>query len=77
MRFILCVTSYLLLDGSTDSHETLGVYTVRPGLLHEVLFDFRSASQNWKWAVFRNRKLKTSQPEVEKYIIGKILGFCN
>ena len=45
MRFILCVTSYLLLDGWTDLHETLGVYTTRHGLLHGVLFNFRSEVQ--------------------------------
>jgi len=63
MRFILFVTSYLLLDGWTDLHETLGVYTVRPGLLHGVLFDFRTAPQNRKWAVFR-------KPEVENIATG-------
>ena len=77
MRCILCVRIDLLLDGSTDSHETLGVSIVRPGLLHGVLFDFRSEPPNRKLAVFGNRKLKTSKPEVEKYLIGKLVGFCN
>ena len=31
--------------------ETLDVYTVRPELLHEVPFHFRSESQNWKLAI--------------------------
>ena len=30
------------LDAWTDLHETLGEYSVLHGLLHEVLFDFRS-----------------------------------
>ena len=67
MRFILRVTSYLqdnlLLDGWTDLHETLGVYSVRPGLLHVVLFDFRTKPKNRKLAVFR-------KPEVENIETG-------
>ena len=51
MRFILCVQIDLLLDGWTNLHETLGVYIVRPGLLHGVLFDFRSEPPNRKLAV--------------------------
>ena len=58
MRCILCVRSYLLLDGWTDLHKTLGVYTTLPGLLHGVFFHLRSQPQNRKLAVFR-------KPEVE------------
>ena len=66
MRFILCVRSYLLLDGWTDLHETLGVhnnvyttvYTTQPGLLHGVIFHFRSEHRNRKLAVFRKPEVK-------------------
>ena len=61
-RCILCVTSYLLLDGGTDWHGTLGIYRTRPGLLHGVLFHFRSEPRNRKLAVFEKRK---SEPEIE------------
>ena len=62
----LCITSCLLLDGWTDLHETLGVYTARPGLLYGVLFYFRSELHNRKIGYFwwtgnwkyRNRKSK-------------------
>ena len=65
MRCILCVKSYLL-DGWTDLHETLGLYTTRPGLLQGVFFYFRSELHNRKICYFwwtgswkyRNRKSK-------------------
>ena len=41
------------------------------------IFHFRSQSQNRKLPSFGNRKLKTSEPEVEKYLIRKLVGFCN
>ena len=46
MSCILCVTSYLLLDEWTDLHETLRAYTTGPGLLHWVLFHYRSEPGN-------------------------------
>ena len=72
MRFILCLTSYLLLDWWTDLHETLGVYTTRPGLLHGVLFHFRSEPPNRKLGGFENRK---SEPEIENILYEKRIKF--
>ena len=72
MRCILCVQSYLLLDGWTDLPETLGIYTTRPGLLHGALFHFRSEPQNRKLAVFENRK---SEPEIENILDEKRIKF--
>ena len=77
MRSILCVTQQLLLDLLTDSNETWRVHAVYPWLLHRQLFDFRFRPQTGSWLFFGNRKLKTSRPEVEKYLIGKLMGFCN
>ena len=77
MRSILCVTHQLLLDPFTDSNETWRVYTVQPWLLQRQLFDFRFRPRTGSGLFFGNRKLKTSQPEVEKYLIGKLMGFCN
>ena len=59
MRSILCVTQQLLLDGWTDLHETLGVYITRLGLLHEVLFHFRSEPRNRKCGCFRKPEVGT------------------
>ena len=36
----------------------------------------RSELQNRKLVFFENRKLKISEPEVEKYLIRKLVGFC-
>ena len=72
MRSILCVTQQLLLDGWTDLHETLGVYITRLGLLHGVLFHFRSEPQTGNVAIFENRK---SEPEVETILDEKRIKF--
>ena len=58
MRCILCVRSYLLLDGWTDLHETLRVYKTQPRLLHGVFFHFRSERQNRKLTVFQKPEVK-------------------
>ena len=76
MRCILCVRSYLLLDGWTDLHETLVVYITQPGLLHGVFFHLRSQPQNRKLPFFGNRKLKISEPEVENMLDEKRMKFC-
>ena len=44
-------------------HETLGTYRVRPGLLHGVLFDFRSEPQNRKLAIFPIDQVKSYTPQ--------------
>ena len=76
MRF-LCVQIDLLLDGWTDSHETFGVYIVRPGLLHGVLFDFRSELPNRKLAVFRTPEVENTEPEVENVLDEKRIQSCS
>ena len=48
---------------SVIEHETLGVYTTRTGLLHGVVFHFRSEPQNRKLTVFGNRKLNEMKRE--------------
>ena len=67
----------LLIDDKMESDETLGMYTVYPQLLHRQLFDFRFRPQTGSGLFFTNRKLKTLQPEVKKYLIEKLTGFCN
>ena len=47
----LCVQIDFLLDTWTDLDETFGVYTVGSGVLHRVLFHFRSEPQNRKLAI--------------------------
>ena len=77
MRSILCVTQQLLLDLLTDSYETWRVYAVHSWLLQRQLFNFRYRPQTGSGLFFGNRKLKTSQPEVETYLIGKLMNFRN
>ena len=66
----------LLRDFSMDSDETFEI-TVHLQRLHRHLFDFRFRPQTGSEMFFRNRKLKTSHSEVEKYLIGKLMSFCN
>ena len=74
MRFILCVTSYLLLDGWTDLNETLGVYTTRLGLLHGVVFHFRSEHRNRKYGCCRKPEVGTGSWKYSRWKENKILG---
>ena len=74
MRSILCVTQQLLLDGWTDLHETLGVYITRLGLLHEVLFHFRSEPRNRKCGCFRKPEVGTGSWKYSRWKENKILG---
>ena len=74
MRSILCVTQQLLLDGWTDLHETLGVYITRLGLLHGVLFHFRSEPRNRKCGCFRKPEVGTGSWKYSRWKENKILG---
>ena len=49
MRFILCVTSYLLLDGWTDLHETLGLYTTSTQAIAWSTFPLPDPFLEGKW----------------------------
>ena len=73
-RSILCVTQQLLLDGWTDLHETLGVYITRLGLLHGVLFHFRSEPRNRKCDCFRKPEVGTGSWKYSRWKENKILG---
>ena len=74
MRSILCVTQQLLLDGWTDWHETLGIYITRLGLLHGVLFHFRSEPRNRKCGCFRKPEVGTGSWKYSRWKENKILG---
>ena len=54
-----------------DLNETLRVYVFHPQLLYRQLFDFRFRPQTGSGLFIRNRKLKTPEPEAEKYLIQK------
>ena len=60
-----------------DFHETLRVYAIHPELLHRQIFDFRFRPQTGSERFFVDRKFQLSKPEVEKYLIGKLVSFCN
>ena len=77
MRFILCVRSYLLLDGWTDLHKTLGYIQLNPGYR---MGYFSTSGQNLETGnmlFFENRKFQSSKPEVENMIDEKRIQFCN
>ena len=71
---ILCVTSYLLLDGCTDSHETLGVYTTWPEIGY---FSWTGSRKHWNRMSFESLWISVMQGQSSFYYFFKPGGHKN